>query len=192
MTTVSAPFGGRAVYNPGGPAPRPTVYPDGILSGYTTAIYKGAPVKMATTGVIQAATGGESILGFFEGCIFSNTGQILPTFSIYWPASQAYIAGTMQAIVYDNPNYQYEMQSAGSVAQSAIGDEADFAANPGSGNSLNFSTCALSTSLAGAGATGQMRIVGLSEMVNNAWGDAYTVVRCQIAAHQYVSQKAAI
>jgi hypothetical protein len=36
-----------------------------------------------------------------------------------------------------------------------------------------------------------MRVIGLSQYVDNAWGDAYTIVQVQIAKHQNVATIAA-
>jgi len=41
--------------------------------------------------------------------------------------------------------------------------------------------------LAGSSAVGDMRIIGLYPGVDNAWGDAYTVVQVQISRSQYVA-----
>jgi hypothetical protein len=45
----------------------------------------------------------------------------------------------------------------------------------------------ISTSLAGSGSVGDLRIIGLSNGVDNAWGDAYTVVQVQVSRSQYVA-----
>jgi hypothetical protein len=45
----------------------------------------------------------------------------------------------------------------------------------------------ISSSLAGSGSVGDMRIINLSNGVDNAWGDAYTVVQVQVSRSQYVA-----
>lgn len=191
MTATLAPFGGRPIYNPSGPAPRASAYPDAILSTYTSNIYNCAPVKWNSSGVIVVATSNDDIIGFFGGCNFSQTASPIPKYQPYWVSGDSYIAGTMKVFIWDNPTYIYEIQCGGSLAQTAIGDQANFL-NPQSGNSLYFSNATITSTLAGASNTGQLRIVGLSEMVDNAWGDAYTIVKVQIAAQQTIAIKAAI
>jgi hypothetical protein len=39
----------------------------------------------------------------------------------------------------------------------------------------------------GAGSVGDMRIIGLTPAVDNAFGDAYTVVQVQVSRSQYVA-----
>jgi hypothetical protein len=55
-----------------------------------------------------------------------------------------------------------------------------------------LSNCSINHTLAGAGAQKQLRIMDLAPYPDNAWGDTYTIVRVQIARHQYVSNKVAI
>jgi hypothetical protein len=45
----------------------------------------------------------------------------------------------------------------------------------------------ISTSLVGSGNVGDLRIIGLSNGVDNAWGDAFTVVQVQVARSQFVA-----
>ena len=41
-----------------------------------------------------------------------------------------------------------------------------------------------SASAAGSGSQAQVRVVDLAPYVDNAWGDAYTIVRVQVARRQ--------
>ena len=66
MSSTNAPFGLRPSFHPSG-LDRAVALADGILSGYTSDILKGQPVKMATTGVLQAAAAGDAFLGAFAG-----------------------------------------------------------------------------------------------------------------------------
>jgi hypothetical protein len=54
---------------------------------------------------------------------------------------------------------------------------------------LGFSTTALDVSSVATNA--QLRVVGLSNYVDNAWGDTYTTVQVQISEHQNVANIAA-
>jgi hypothetical protein len=176
----------RPAYHPTG-LERASTYPIG--TGYSSAIYKGSPVILNTDGTLNIGTTAADILGAFDGVeYYDSTGK--PTKSNFWPASTT--ATQVVAYVWDQPGIVYDMQSDGSIAATAVGDQADFV-NPSTGStSTGLSSTAINHTLKGAGVQGQMRILGLSPYVDNAWGDAYTIVQCQIARHQYVANKTAI
>lgn len=187
MSATSAPFGLRPAYNPIG-LERAKKY--SIASAYNTAIYKGSPVILNTNGTIVIGTTAADLLGVFAGVEYvDSTGK--PTVSNYWPAST--VATQITAWVYDDPNEVYEIQADGSIAQTAVGDQADLSASPGSGSaSTGLSTATLSASLAGAGVQAQFRIIGFGQQVDNLPGDAFTIVQVQLARHQFVSNKVAV
>jgi hypothetical protein len=189
MSATSAPFGFRPAYHPMG-LDRARKY--AITGGYATAIYKGAPVILNTNGTIVIGTAAADLLGIFAGCEFIDaTGK--PTVQNFWPAAQAIQANTaVTAWVYDDPNIVYEVQADGSIALTAIGDQADVS-NVGTGSAFTgLSTATLSSVLAGAGVQAQFRIVGFGQQLDNAAGDAFTIVQVQLARSQYVSNKVAV
>lgn len=189
MSAVSAPYGFRPAFHPSGVI-RPKGLLGGIASGYGANLYIGAPVIMATTGVLNAAGTSGEILGVFAGCQFTPTGG--RPVNGYWPTGQTYEAGTMIAFYYDDPAIVYAVQANGSLAQTSIGDEAN-CVNPTAGsNYTHFSTAGLSSSLAGDGNQAQFQIVGLQELQDNAWGDAYTQVLVRIAQPQFAAVNVAI
>lgn len=183
MTATSAPFGMRPVFHPSGQL-RARVIDNGISSGYASNIFLGDPVRITTTGVINVGSGSNSILGSFAGCEFIDTfGRF--RMSSYWPANTT--STYTRAWLHDDPVIVYAIQSNGSIAQTAIGDQADIV-NAGTGNtSTGISSAAISSTLKGAGVQGLLRIVDLYDDPNNVWGDAYTIVLTNIANHQYVS-----
>lgn len=187
MSAASAPFGFRPAYHPSG-YERAKKYT--IASAYGTAIYKGQPVILNTNGTITVGTAAADLLGVFAGCEYvDSTGK--PTVSTFWPASTTVLAGTVPvAWVYDDPEQIYEVQSDGSVAQTAIGDQADVS---NVGNNVNsLSTATLSATLAGAAAQAQFRIIGFGQQIDNLPGDAFTVVQVKLARHQFISNKVAV
>ena len=105
--------------------------------------------------------------------------------SNYWPANTAYQTGSCIAYFYNDPNIVYEIQAAGSLAQTSIGDEADLSNTTAGSTTTGLSACTLSTTLAGSGSTAQMRIINLAPYPDNAWGDSYTIVRTTIAKYQF-------
>lgn len=191
MSSVSAGFGFRPIYHPSGVI-RPKALPGGIASGYATSIWKGDPVILATaTGTLQAAAVENDVIGIFGGVQYTPTVGARMVFSPYWPASTTYVAGSLVAFYWEDPDLVYEVQANGSIAQAAIGDQADMVASNGS-NVTGQSSIQLDSSLAGAGVQEQFRITGLALYPDNAWGDAFTIVQVQIAQHVYRANKVAI
>jgi hypothetical protein len=183
MSSTNAPFGLRPAFHPSG-LDRATALADGILSTYSTDILKGQPVKFATTGVIQVAAAGDSFAGAFSGVEFTDTtGRRRVSNS--WPANTAYQTGSCIAYFYNDPNIVYEIQAAGSLAQTSIGDQADLSNTTAGSTTTGLSACTLSTTLAGSGNTAQMRIINLAPYPDNAWGDSFTIVRATIAKFQF-------
>lgn len=186
MSATSAPFGFRPVFHPTG---NTRGKPFTIASGYGTTIYKNMPVILNTNGTITAGTAAADILGTLVGVEYTDsTGK--PTYSNYWPAST--VATNITAYVNDDPDTVYEVQADGSIAQTAIGDQADISNATNGSTSTGLSSCTLSATLAGAGVQAQFRIVGFGQAPDNAIGDAYTVVQVQLARSQFVSNKVAI
>ena len=183
MSSTNAPFGLRPAFHPSG-LDRATALADGILSTYSTDILKGQPVKFASTGVIQVAAAGDAFAGAFAGVEWTDTTGRRRV-SNNWPASTAYQTGSCIAYFYNDPNIVYEIQAAGSLAQTSIGDEADLSNTTAGSTTTGLSACTLSTTLAGVGNTAQMRIINLAPYPDNAWGDNYTIVRATIAKFQF-------
>lgn len=194
MSATLAPFGMRPIFHPSG-LDRARAYIAGIATGYASAMYRGSPVKLTTSGTVNlAAASGADMIGAFDGCEYLDANG-KPTYSTYWPASQA--ATNTVAYVWDDPNTVFEMQAEGALAQTAIGDQTNFSVaagyGVGDGSTLTgLSTCAMTSTLAGAGSQGMLSVRGLSLYPDNAWGDAYTVAQVVMARHQYVAVKVAI
>ena len=137
----------------------------------------------------SAATSGYQVAGAFDGCEWTDTtGR--RRISNYWPASTSGTA--IVAYFYNDPLIVYEIQADGSVAQTAIGDNANFSNLTAGSTTTGLSQCTMSATLTGTSTYGQLRIVDLAPYPGNAWGDAYTIVRVQIANHQFVATLNAI
>ena len=191
MPSTSAPFGLRPAFHPSG-LDRAQALANGIQAvstsgnvsaGYATTILKGQPVKMNTAGYIEVAGAGDAFLGAFAGVEWTDsTGR--RRVSNYWPASESFLVGSVVAYFYSDPNIVYEIQTDGTVAQSAIGGEADLSNTTAGSSTTGLSQATLSNSVAGSG-TAQMRIIDLAPYPDNAWGDAFVVVRATIAESQF-------
>jgi len=185
MSSTNAPFGMRPSFHPTG-LDRAVAAPNGIASGYSTGILKGQPVALNTSGNIIAATAGSAYQGAFAGHEWTDASgrrQI----SNQWTASTSYQTGSEVTYYYSDPNIVYDMQADGSLAQTAVGDQANFSNISAGSTTTGLSQCTISLSLAGAGNVGDLRIIGLTPAVDNAWGDAYTVVQVQVSRSQYVA-----
>lgn len=183
MSATSAPFGLRPAFHPSG-LDRAQALAGGISSTYGYDILKGQPVKYDTGGTIVPAAAGDAFVGAFAGVEWTDTTGRRRV-SNYWPASTAYQTGSCVAYFYNDPRIVYEIQTDGTVAQSSIGDEADLSNTTAGSNVTGLSQCTLSSSLGGANSSKQMRIVDIANYPDNAWGDAYVIVRATISQFQF-------
>jgi hypothetical protein len=185
MSSTNAPFGLRPAFHPSG-LDRAVALAGGITSAYATDILKNQPVTLTTGGVLNVATAGSAYQGAFAGVEWTDTtGR--RRISNYWPANTAYQTGSCVAYYYSDPNIVYEIQADGSLAQTSIGDQANFTNVSAGSTTTGLSQCTISTSLVGSSAVGDLRIINLAPAVDNAWGDAYTVVQVQVSRSQYVA-----
>ena len=182
MSATSAPFGMRPAYHPSG-LDRAQALANGILSGYSSNILKGQPVKIdVSTGQIVVAAAGDAFVGCFAGVEFTDTTGRRRV-SNYCPANTS---GTeIVAYFYTDPAIVYEIQTNATIAQTSIGQEYDLASTTAGSTTTGLSACMLSTTPAAANSSAQMRIVDIAPYPDNAWGDAYVIVRAQIAEHQF-------
>ena len=194
MPSVSAPIGFAPINHPSGTV-RPEVQFGVIQSTYGTAILEGQTIKWGTSGYLVVASTAEDFIGVFQGCRYLPVGGGPPVYLNQWPAAAAYLAGTLEVWFTQDPSIVYLVQSNATLAQSAIGDQADTASATAGSTTTGLSASMLGT-LVGSGSQGQWRILGLqygptTNGMNN-WDDTYVWVRVQIARHQYVSNKVAI
>lgn len=192
MSATSAPFGLRPVFHPSG-LDRAFALANGIQAvstsgnvsaGYATTIYKGQPVAMNTAGWIEVATSGTPFLGAFAGVEWTDaTGR--RRVSNFWPANESFQVGSVVVYYYQDPNIVYEIQAAGSLDQTSVGDEFDITNVSNGSTTTGLSQCTLGTSAAGADNVKQMRVIDIAPYPDNAWGDNFTIVRVVIAEYQY-------
>mgnify|MGYP006281959067 FL=1 len=189
MTSTLTPFGLRAIYSPMGTV-RP--YSGQIKSGYGSDIFQNQPVRYGLStdsgsveGYVVPSAAGEAIIGTFMGVEFvDSTGR--QRVSNYWPASTV---GT-EIIAYFSTDYTivYEIQANASLSIASIGGQYNIDGVTGT-TPQGFSTASLN--VASSASNAQLRVIGLSNYVNNAWGDSYPIVQVQIAKHQNVATIAA-
>jgi hypothetical protein len=184
MSATSAPFGLRPAFHPSG-LDRAQALAGGIPSAYNTDILKGqAVLYVAGSGVIEPVNAtGDALSGAFAGVEWTDTTGRRRV-SNYWPANTAYQTGSCVAYFYNDPNIVYEIQADGSVAQTSIGLDANLSNFAAGSNVTGLSQATLSASILSTGVQGQVQILDLAPYVDNAWGDAYTIVRVQVARRQ--------
>jgi hypothetical protein len=191
MSATNAPFGLRPAFHPSG-LDRAQALANGITSTYSSDILKGQPVKyVAASGVIQPVTSTEAFSGAFAGVEWTDTTGRRRV-SNYWPANTAYQTGSCVAYFYNDPNIVYEIQADGSVAQTAVGLQADFSNLTAGSTTTGLSQCTMSASIKSTGVQGQVQIVDIAPYPGNDWGDAYTIVRVQTARRQLAASNVGI
>lgn len=183
MSATNAPFGLRPAFHPSG-LDRAQALANGITSTFSSNILKGQPVKyVAASGVIEPVTSTEAFSGAFAGVEWTDTTGRRRV-SNYWPANTAYQTGSCVAYFYNDPNIVYEIQADGSVAQTAIGLEADFSNLTAGSAVTGLSQCTMSSTIKTTGQQGQLQVLDIAPYPGNDWGDAYTIVRVQVAKRQ--------
>jgi hypothetical protein len=184
MSATSAPFGLRPAFHPSG-LDRAQALANGIPSGYSSDILKGQPVLyVAGSGVIEPVNAtGDAVSGAFAGVEWTDTTGRRRV-SNYWPANTAYQTGSCVAYFYNDPNIVYEIQAAGSIAQTSIGLDANFSNFAAGSNVTGLSQATLNATVLATGVQGQVQILDIAPYPDNDWGDNFTIVRVQVARRQ--------
>ena len=207
MASTASPYGFRAVNELGG-LPYAGSTRQFLIdpAGYNTNIYNGSLVFVNTSGYINiaTATGADATtngfptgtantgcIGVFVGCSFTNAqGQII--YSQYYPANTASVQGSaITAYVIDDDRAVFQVQSAGTVTQAALG--ANVFLNAVQSTSTGSTTTGNSNTAVVAGAsavttTAAFRVVGFADVPGfSTVGDAYTdiLVKFNPGYHSY-------
>ena len=204
MSSTASPYGLRAVNEIGGlPYAGSTrtflIDPAGTASN----IYNGSPVYVnadgylavatatgadATTNGFPVGTANTGIVGVFVGCSFVNA-QGQQIFSQYYPTGTT---GVVTAQVIDDPDVVFQVQSAGSITQAALGANVFFstgAVATGSTTTGN-STASVVAGSSAVTTTAAFRIIGFPNSVGfSVVGDAFTDVFVKInpGYHSYTN-----
>jgi len=163
MANLYAPFGFRAVQKVGGGVSNQGQTEYSIANNYGTAIFSGDPVELVSTGTLEVANAaGNTIVGVFNGCFYTDPTTQKPTFSAYYPGS--ILADDIVAQVMDDPNQLFEVQASGTVTAANVGENAETAYTAGSTKS-GISKAEVDTFASNASST--WIIVGLSKDPDN-------------------------
>ena len=150
------------------------------IAASATAIYQWDPVEMLATGTIGVAAAGDVLLGSLNGVFYTDASTSKPTWANHLAASNT--ATDIVGFVSDDPYERFEIQSAGTVAQTNIGNTA--AVVLGAGAAPNYISKA---EISGTMATtaNQLKIIGVSkDPENNELGAANANVVVIISEHQ--------
>ena len=188
--TVSAPYGFKAINRVDGMPYAGAIRQIPIASGYTTAIYNGDPVVIATGGTIERAAASGAVttgspVGVLVGCAYTNSsGQ--PVEAQYFPGS-----GVTNAVAYvvDDPLAAFKVAVAyanatvTTVTQAAVGTNMSY--NLGTGSATTGDSGAFVTAASGANtATLPFRVIAVvPETATSA--TTFTEVVVKINNHQY-------
>ena len=204
MASVASPYGLKPINQLGG-----TPYAGATRTylidpaGTASTIYNGSPVYVnangylavatatgadATTNGFPTGTANTGIVGVFVGCSYYNAqGQLI--FSQFYPTGTT---GVIQALVVDDPNVVFQVQSAGSVTQAAVGANLFFttsAVATGSTTTGN-STASVVAGSSAVTTTAAFRVVGFPNVQGfSVVGDAFTDVYVKInpGYHSYTN-----
>lgn len=162
-----------------------------IEDGEATSIFNGDVVEILTTGYIEKDVGTTTLtpIGVFIGASYVDPSLRYFLNSNFWPGGTTSGVTTGQGrplgYVVDDPNAVFMIQADGTLTQAALGANAAIVQTAGSAtSSFGRSRNALSASSVDVTPTLPLRIVGLAELPDNAWGDAYPIVLVKFNNHQ--------
>jgi hypothetical protein len=199
MASTASPYGLRAVNELGG-----LPYAGSTRSflidpaGYNTNIFNGSIVAINTSGYINiVTTNGDNstpfpagTIGVFVGCSFVNAqGQTM--YSQYYPANTASVNGSaITAYVIDDDRAVFQVQAAGTLAQTALGMNVFLnAVQSTSTGSTTTGNSTTAVSISAAATSGYaFRVVGFADVPGfSTVGDAFTdiLVKFNPGAHSY-------
>ena len=177
MSDVSAPFGLRPIRHPSGVI-RPNA--GSLASALATNIYQGSPVALDTNGLVVLAAAGARAIGAFQGVEFTPADGRRRV-SNTWPANQ--VATEIVAYYTQDPDIVYEIQGNASLTLAAIGQQYDWSANGTGDGNTTTGLSTVSLDVASAAANAGLQVLGIGKGVDNAAGDAFTVVEVRISEH---------
>lgn len=190
MTNVDRPAGFLPTrHGAGGTPQRLGSYE--IANGLASDIFAGDPVVLLGSGrTIDLATAGNAnlITGIFAGCRYTDANGDVQ-FRPFW-ASGTVGTGLQrgddnpEALVYDDPRMEFVVQvsSASGLVVADVGLLANFVA--GSGNAFTGRSAALLDQTSLNASARQLRILGLSRMPENDYGE-FAKARVLINNHSY-------
>ena len=185
MANVDKAFGLRALGNLSATGSQKQ-FGYNIADNQSGAIFQGQLVTLKD-GFILAfdPSSHTAAVGVFNGCNYIDPTTGKPTFSNFYPGSINITQGEIIADVMDDPNQLFLIQADEDIEAADMGKNADIVVGTGStttglaANELDSSTIATTAAL-------NLKIVGLYDSPNNAFGN-FAVVVVKINEHLYGS-----
>jgi len=195
MSKTATPYGLKPVNEIGGLPYAGSTRQIKIASGYASNIFYGQVVSIVAAGTVEVVTtnGNNSTpfpagtVGVFVGCTYTNPSTNQLTFAQYFPSGT--VASDAKAYVVDDYNTLFQVQAAGTLAQTVLGSNAQLNAvqSTSTGSTLTGnSNTALSTSV-GVTSGIAFRIVDFVDSTTSTVGDEFTdvLVKFNPVAHSY-------
>ena len=143
-----------------------------IAASTSSAIYQNDPVKAASTGAIDVAAAGDTLIGSLNGVFYTDATTSKPTWANHLEASNA--ATDIVGFVSDDPYERFEIQSSGTLAIADINLNANLAYAAGS--SANYISKTEVTTASGMTTNAkQIKVIGVTrDAENNQLANATT------------------
>ena len=107
---TNAPNGFQPVKKLDGSAWTGATNPYEIVTTYATALFRGDPVTIGTTGYLEVGTAGATCVGVFWGVKYTDSTGVVK-FMNYWPGNPGVLTGSVvEALVIDDPNTVFSIQ----------------------------------------------------------------------------------
>jgi len=185
MANVDKPFGLRPLGNLSATGGQKQ-YGYEIADNQSGAIYQGDLVTVYDGYLVKFAPATHTAaVGVFNGCNYIDPSSGKPTWKNFYPGSVNITSGKIIADVIDDPSQLFIIQVDESVAQTQIGMNADVVGSTGS-TTTGVSAMELDSSTIAKTAALNLKIVGLWDVPNNAFGTNAVVV-VKINEHLYGS-----
>lgn len=171
MATTASPYGLLPVKLIGGQPFAGSTRLLPIASAYGTSIFFGDVVTLSSGTVVKdTGTTSSTPIGVFLGCEYVDAVSGL-RHSQYFPAGTTAPTGTqILAYICDDPDALFQIQSAGSLTQAAIGKNGDLVQNAGS-TATGKSAVALATTALDTTNTRPIRVIDFVSPVTDAFPD---------------------
>jgi hypothetical protein len=185
MANVDKPFGLRPIGNLSATGAQKQ-YAYEIADNQAGAIFQGDLVTVFDGFLVKFAPATHAAaVGVFNGCNYIDPTTGKPTWKNYYPGSVNITSGKISAEVLDDPNQLFIIQADEDIVAADIGKNADIVGTGGS-TVTGVSTMELDSSTVAKTAALNLKIVGLYDTPENAYGD-FAVVVVKINEHLYGS-----
>ena len=134
-----------------------------IAANDSTTIYFCDPVKASTSGTVDTAAAGDTLLGSLNGVFYTDPTTKKPTWANHY--SQVNASDTV-AFVADDPYERFEIQCNSSFPSAAVFSNGDIAYT--AGNSANYVSKVELNRSTFVSTTAQLRLIGVSKDVDNS------------------------